>query len=367
MFPFGYGPPLMECAVSASEKADNLLESKTFRLILLRQSHVRREGSLAAALAQSMALAVIGTAGAYPSWVLVQDEGRQMVLGAAWAIAQVDPAPDTPLLGRAGGPLMLAIAFCCLFSVASGSLALTMDFLGRRQCRSLAPLFHALTALLIACAAALGSCLLALVRGRSHLEAGNLSTSPGQSLFLAFLACALASTATGLSCMSPAQVQPARSSWDFGQPGVSSFFQSVVANDYANSSDISTTTVSLQEEVVVEVRPSRRESASTLGTRSGKVHWHDSKIQVNLDVAAPMPELALQRQQQLLLPLSEEEPESEPRKSTVQKFWESSCSLMRKVSQRSAREPAEPPAGGEQETGTGHEGQAASACQNSVD
>lgn len=359
----------MECVASASDKAEDLLESKTFRLILLRQSRVRREGSLAAALAQSMALAVIGTAGAYPSWVLVQDERRQIVLGAAWAIAQVDPAPDTPLLGPAGGPLMLAIAFCCLFSVLSGSLALTMDFLGRRQCRSLAPLFHGLTALLIACAAALGSCLLALVRGRSHLEAGDLSTSPGQSLFLAFLACALASTATGLSCMSPALVQPARSSWDFGRPGVASFFQSALPTDSGNSSDISATTVSLQE-VEEEERQGRRESASTLGARSGKVHWYDKEIQVDPNAEDPTPDLSLPRQQQLLLPPPEEGQESKPRKSSVQKFWESGCTLMEKVSQRTAREPAGPPAG-EQEAETGQEvpfeGQATNSSQNSAE
>lgn len=195
--------------------------AKKFRLLLLKRSQPRREGSLAAAIAQSMALAMISTAGAYPSWVLVSNKRVQVVLGASWAITRKEPAPDSPLLGPAGPPLMLAIAFCCLAGVMSGLLALTLDFLGRRRHRALAPVCHCLTALLMTCAAALGSCLLTMVRGRTRTVAAlkpfSLSASPGQSLFLAGLACALAATATGLSCTSPAQAQPQRSSWDLGR------------------------------------------------------------------------------------------------------------------------------------------------------
>uniref|UniRef100_A0ACB8FB62 Uncharacterized protein n=1 Tax=Sphaerodactylus townsendi TaxID=933632 RepID=A0ACB8FB62_9SAUR len=194
---------------------------KLRRLLLNRQS--RREGSLAAALVQSMALAVISTAGAYPSWVLVTSKRQQVVLGAAWAISQADPPRRSPVLGPSGGPLMMAIAFCCLCSVLTGATAIGLDFLGRRHGRRLAPLLHGLTAVLITCASAFGSSLLGLMRGRTRrepeLQPLNFRVTPGQSLFLSFLACALAATATGLSCSSPALVAPARSSRDLGRVG----------------------------------------------------------------------------------------------------------------------------------------------------
>ncbi|KAJ7325014.1 hypothetical protein JRQ81_018034 [Phrynocephalus forsythii] len=326
------------------EEEASVLESAAFRLFLLRQSQVRREGSLAAALAQSMALAVIGTAGAYPSWVLVQDDkDRQVVLGAAWAIARVDPAPGSPLLGPAGAPLMAAIALCCLLSVLSGSLALAMDFLGLRRWRSLAPLLHGLTALLIACAAALGSCLLAL------------------SLFLAFLACALASAATGLSCMSPALVQPARSSWDLGRPGSVSprFFPhgALPAESGTSSEGGSVATVSWQEEI-----------AFTLGGggRLGKVHWNDKKA-APVDPGAggrARDEPSSSPRDQLPLPPPEEgeqAPGPHEGKSSVQRFWESGRSLLGHAGKGSQRAgpAAEPPDGGnpegEQEAETGRE------------
>ncbi|KAL8187950.1 UNVERIFIED_CONTAM: hypothetical protein K2H54_058263 [Gekko kuhli] len=200
--------------------------TKTLRLFLLKRSG-RREGSLAAALVQSMALAVISTAGAYPSWVLVTSSKRQVVLGASWAINQADPPPHSPLLGRMGGALMMAIAFCCLLSVLTASSAIGWDFLGRQQCRRLGPMLHGLTALLITCSAALGSSLLVQVRGRTRivpeLQPLKFTASPGQSLFLSFLACALASTATGLSCSSPALVATARSSRDVGRPSTRRF------------------------------------------------------------------------------------------------------------------------------------------------
>ncbi|XP_061459936.1 uncharacterized protein LOC133373771 [Rhineura floridana] len=253
------------------KKADNL--AKIFRLSQLRRSRHRREGSLAAALAQSMALAIIGTAGAYPSWVLVQNAETQIVLGAAWAIIQNDPAPGTPLLGPTGGQLMLAIAFCCLFSVPAGSLALTLDFFGRQRYRSLTPLMHGLTAVLIACTAALGSCLLALVRGRIRAdpELSDLSTSPGQSLFLAFLACTLASTATGFSCVSPARVEPARSSWDLGRPGAPRYFHSSVSSEGSSvGSDL------LHSKFLSSLH---LDTSSTVGGHSGKTQWYNYMTQ----------------------------------------------------------------------------------------
>ncbi|XP_042315705.1 uncharacterized protein LOC121926631 [Sceloporus undulatus] len=268
---------------SSAWKGGSPLGSRTFRLVLLRRLRPRREGSLAAALAQAMALAVTGTAGAYPSWVLVtRGEGHpepgELVLGAAWAFTRDDPAPEAPLLGSAGGPLMLAMAACCLLAVLSGSAALALDFLGQRRWRLLAPLLHGLTAVLIACAAALGSCLLALVRGRlqaePELRSLGFSTSPGQSLFLAFLACALASTATGLSCTSPARVEPARSSWDFG---AGEERHSAAFCQYAFSSR-------RRRRGAPEAYDDDDDDASSAG--SGHVHWS----QAPGDTPAPAPE-----------------------------------------------------------------------------
>lgn len=190
----------------------------------LKRSQIgrRREGSLAAALVQSMALAVITTAGAYPSWVLVTSPKHQLVLGAAWAIHRADPPWDSPLLGPSGGNLLLGIATCCLLTVVTASSAITWDFLGPRKWRRLGPALHCATAFLIACAATLGSSLFAVVRDRARsepeLERLNFTATPGQSLFLSFLASALAATATGLSCSSPALVSTSRSSRDLGRP-----------------------------------------------------------------------------------------------------------------------------------------------------
>ncbi|KAG6939250.1 hypothetical protein G0U57_002484 [Chelydra serpentina] len=175
----------------------------------------RRQGSLAAAVAQCLALGLMCTAGAYPSWVLVTsgDEKNQSVLGAVWAVHPRDPAPDSPLLGRAGGVLMVSIAVCCVLAILSGYGALVLDFLGLRRGGVAAPLLHGLATLLAAGAAALCSCLFELVRSRlrteKELQHRGFSSTPGQSFFLAILACALAATATGLSCSASARVGPA--------------------------------------------------------------------------------------------------------------------------------------------------------------
>ncbi|XP_037765161.1 transmembrane protein 127 [Chelonia mydas] len=175
----------------------------------------RRQGSLAAAVAQCLALGVMCTAGAYPSWVLVTSgDGRnQSVLGVVWAVHPRDPAPDSPLLGRAGGALMASIAVCCVLAILSGYGALVLDFLGLRRGGVAAPLLHGLATLLAAGAAALCSCLFQLVRSRlrteKELQHRGFSSTPGQSFFLSILACALAATATGLSCSASARVGPA--------------------------------------------------------------------------------------------------------------------------------------------------------------
>ncbi|XP_024050814.2 uncharacterized protein LOC112103337 [Terrapene carolina triunguis] len=175
----------------------------------------RRQGSLAAAVAQCLALSLICTAGAYPSWVLVSsgDRRNDSVLGAVWAVHPRDPAPDSPLLGRAGGVLMVSIAVCCVLAILSGYGAVVLDFLGLRRGAVAAPLLHGLATLLAAGAAALCSCLLELVRSRlrteKELQHRGLSSTPGQSFFLSILACTLAATATGLSCSASARVGPA--------------------------------------------------------------------------------------------------------------------------------------------------------------
>ncbi|XP_043348334.1 uncharacterized protein LOC122455796 [Dermochelys coriacea] len=175
----------------------------------------RRRGSLAAAVAQCLALGVMCAAGAYPSWVLVSSgDGRnQSVLGVVWAVHPRDPAPDSPLLGRAGGVLMASIAVCCVLAVLSGYGALVLDFLGLRRGGVAAPLLHGSATLLAAGAAALCSCLFQLVRSRlrteKELQHRGFSSSPGQSFFLSILACALAAAATGLSCSASARVGPA--------------------------------------------------------------------------------------------------------------------------------------------------------------
>ncbi|XP_053896869.1 uncharacterized protein LOC128843786 [Malaclemys terrapin pileata] len=175
----------------------------------------RRQGSLAAAVAQCLALSLICTAGAYPSWVLVSsgDRRNDSVLGAVWAVHPRDPAPDSPLLGRAGGVLMVSIAVCCVLAILSGYGAVVLDFLGLRRGAVAAPLLHGLATLLAAGAAALCSCLLELVRSRlrteKELQHRGLSSTPGQSFFLCILACTLAATATGLSCSASARVGPA--------------------------------------------------------------------------------------------------------------------------------------------------------------
>lgn len=177
----------------------------------------RRRGSLAAAVAQCLAVGLMCTAGAYPSWVLVSsDDGRNdSVLGAVWAVHPRDPAPDSPLLGRAGGVLMVSIAACCALGILSGYGALVLDFLGLRRGGVAAPLLHGLATLLAAGAAALCSCLFELVRSRlrteKELQDRGLFSTPGQSFFLSILACALAATATGLSCSASARVGPAAS------------------------------------------------------------------------------------------------------------------------------------------------------------
>ncbi|XP_030430873.1 uncharacterized protein LOC115657317 [Gopherus evgoodei] len=175
----------------------------------------RRRGSLAAAVAQCLALGLMCTAGAYPSWVLVSsgDRRNDSVLGAVWAVHPRDPAPDSPLLGRAGGVLMVSIAVCCALAILSGYGALVLDFLGLQRGGVAAPLLHGLATLLAAGAAALCSCLFELVRSRlrteKELQHRGLSSTPGQSFFLSILACALAATATGLSCSASARVGPA--------------------------------------------------------------------------------------------------------------------------------------------------------------
>ncbi|TFK11180.1 cytochrome c oxidase assembly factor 3-like protein, mitochondrial [Platysternon megacephalum] len=175
----------------------------------------RRQGSLAAAVAQCLALSLMCTAGAYPSWVLVSggDRRNDSVLGAVWAVHPRDPAPDSPLLGRAGGVLMVSIAVCCVLAILSGYGAVVLDFLGLRRGAVAAPLLHGLATLLAAGAAALCSCLFELVRSRlrteKQLQHSGLSSTPGQSFFLSILACALAATATGLSCSASARVGPA--------------------------------------------------------------------------------------------------------------------------------------------------------------
>ncbi|XP_039217044.1 uncharacterized protein LOC120316010 [Crotalus tigris] len=214
------------------EDARNFPESRRLRVILRRRKRRQREGNLAAALTQSMALAVVGTAGAYPSWVLMSGGEIQIVLGASWVINKAGPASGSLLLGPNGAPLMLAIAFCCILSVMIGSLALTLDFLGWRRLRPWAPLCHGFAALLIACATALGFCLLKVISRRIHTKKEfhgyDLSISPGQSLFLAFLACILAAAATYISLKTPAPMEPPRTTQDLEKLEELRFFPSRV-------------------------------------------------------------------------------------------------------------------------------------------
>ncbi|XP_074860342.1 uncharacterized protein LOC142018432 [Carettochelys insculpta] len=169
----------------------------------------RRQGSLAAAVAQCLSLGVMCTAGAYPSWVLVSSDGIQLVLGAAWVMNPKEPPPHSPLLGHTGGILMVSIAVSCILAILSGYGALVLDFLGLQWGRVAAPLLHGVTALLAAGAAALCSCLFQLIRSRlqteKELQPLGLSSTLGPSFFLAILACALAATATSLSCSASAR------------------------------------------------------------------------------------------------------------------------------------------------------------------
>ncbi|XP_075793946.1 uncharacterized protein LOC106732037 [Pelodiscus sinensis] len=180
---------------------------------LISVSSRRQQGSLAAAVAQCLSLAVMCTAGAYPSWVLVSGKEIQFVLGAAWVMNPREPAPNSPLLGRTGGGLMISIAVCCILAILCGYGALVLDFLGLRRGRVVAPLLHGVVALLAAGAAAVCSCLFQLTRSRlqteKELNSLGLSSTPGPSFFLAILACALAGIATALSCSASARVGPA--------------------------------------------------------------------------------------------------------------------------------------------------------------
>lgn len=199
---------------------------------------------MAAALTQSMALAVVGTAGAYPSWVLVSGGDVQIVLGASWVINKAGPASGALLLGPKGAPLMLAIAFCCVFSVLIGSLALTLDFLGWRRWRSWAPLFHGFTTLLIVSATALGFCLLEVItrriRTKKEFHGYDLSISPGQSLFLAFLACILAAVATYISFKTPVLMEAPRCTRDLEKLEDLRFFPSRVGTgEFTDTSAVS--------------------------------------------------------------------------------------------------------------------------------
>ncbi|XP_026521606.1 uncharacterized protein LOC113410998 [Notechis scutatus] len=231
-----------------SEYAGTLAASRRLRLILRRRRRRQREGNLAAALTQSMALAVIGTAGAYPSWVLVSGGDLQIVLGASWVINKAGPASGSLLLGPNGAPLMLAIAFCCIFSVLIGSLALTLDFLGWRRWRSWAPFFHGFTTLLIVSATALGFCLLEVIarriRTKKEFHGYHFSISPGQSLFLAFLACILAAAATYISFRTPALTEPSHSPRDLEKLEEIRFFPSRA--EPGESTDISTASFPLR-------------------------------------------------------------------------------------------------------------------------
>lgn len=231
---------MMETGKS-TEDARSLPEPRRLHLIRRRRRRRQRQGNLAAALTQSMALAVVGTAGAYPSWVLVSGGEIQIVLGASWVINKAGPASGSLLLGPNGAPLMLAIAFCCVFSVLIGSLALTLDFLGWRRWRSWAPLCHGFAALLIACATALGFCLLQVIsrriRTRKEFQGYDLSISPGQSLFLGSLACILAAAATYISFKTPAPIEPPRTTRDLQKLEELRFFPSRVGpGEFTDSS-----------------------------------------------------------------------------------------------------------------------------------
>lgn len=170
----------------------------------------RRTGSLAAVVAQALAVGLMFLAGAYPSWVLVSGDEVQFVLGAVWALNPIAPPPDSPLLGPAGVPLILSIAICCLVAILSGCSALLLDFLGLQQACAAAPFLHGLAALLALGAAALCSCLFEVTRSRlqteKELQPLRLTSTFGPSFFMCILACALAAAATGFSCSASARL-----------------------------------------------------------------------------------------------------------------------------------------------------------------
>lgn len=163
----------------------------------------RRRGSLEAAVVQSLALGMICTTAAYPSWVVVRMDSLHFVLGIICVLNQIEPSSNCHFVGRAGLAFMSLTALCCLLALLSSCGAMLLDILGLKPGRVTAPFLHGLVVVFTAIAVVSSCGLWVLTRHNlrtaQHPQLLGHSSVFGSSFYFCILACALAVVATGCS------------------------------------------------------------------------------------------------------------------------------------------------------------------------